>query len=307
MPVVTASATQAYSRKGVQRLLGISERQLRNWEKRTFVAPADTYAFSDLLALRTLAGLAKAKISTGQIHRALTALRVRLQGIRDPLTELKLYPEGRKIRVQFAGSKMEPLSGQLLLDFDRAEFEKMLAFPPGGDQAAIAPQQRRRIEAERWFERGLELEQAGASIEEVILAYQKAVELDPSSPGALVNLGTVYFNVRAWRDAERNYRKALEVDPEYALAHFNLGNLLDEKGDRAGALAHYQSALQLHPGYADAHYNTALLYQATGQTLKAVQHWKAYLKIDPSSTWAAIARRELAKLRDSAIVRGTRD
>lgn len=306
MPVVTASATQAYSRKGVRRLLGISERQLRNWEKRTFVTPAETYAFSDLLALRTLAGLAKAKISTGQIHRALTALRGRLQGIRDPLTELKLYPEGRKIRVQFAGSKMEPLSGQLLLDFDRAEFEKMLAFPHSGDQAVNAPQ-RRRVEAERWFERGLELEQSGAPIEDVILAYQKAVELDPSSPGALVNLGTVYFNVRAWRDAERNYRKALQVDPDYALAHFNLGNLLDEKGDRSGALKHYQSALQLHPSYADAHYNTALLYQATGQTLKAVQHWKAYLKIDPSSSWAAIARRELAKLRDSAIVRGTRE
>ncbi len=302
---MTATATQAYSRQGVRRLLGISERQLRIWEKRTFVAPAETYAFSDLLALRTLAGLSKAKISTGQIHRALTALRGRLQGIRDPLTELKLYPEGKKIRVQFAGSKMEPLSGQLLLDFDREEFEKMVSFPQTNEHPA-APF-RRRFEAERWFERGLELEQSGGPVDEVILAYQKAVELDPCSPGALVNLGTVYFNARAWREAERNYRQALEVDPEYALAHFNLGNLLDEKGDRAGALKHYQSALQLHPSYADAHYNTALLYQATGQTLKAVQHWKAYLKIDPNSSWAAIARRELAKLRDSAIVRGARE
>jgi len=31
------------------------------------------------------------------------------------------------------------------------------------------------------------------------------------------------------------------------------------------------------------------------------------LKIDPGSSWASIARRELSKLRDSAIVRGSRE
>jgi hypothetical protein len=36
-----------------------------------------------------------------------------------------------------------------------------------------------------------------------------------------------------------------------------------------------------------------------------VQHWKKYLKLDPASTWADIARRELEKLRQSTIVRGT--
>jgi hypothetical protein len=38
--------------------------------------------------------------------------------------------------------------------------------------------------------------------------------------------------------------------------------------------------------------------------MKAVQHWMAYLKLDPSSEWAIIARRELDKLRDAAVVRG---
>jgi tetratricopeptide (TPR) repeat protein len=97
------------------------------------------------------------------------------------------------------------------------------------------------------------------------------------------------------------------VDPNYALAHFNLGNLFDEKGDRTKALGHYTKALQIHPTYADAHYNVALLYQSLGKTMEAVRHWKAYLKIDPNSSWAAIAKRELGKLRDSTIVRGNRD
>jgi len=35
-----------------------------------------------------------------------------------------------------------------------------------------------------------------------------------------------------------------------------------------------------------------------------VHHWKAYLTMDPSSAWAAIARRELAKLKEAAMLRG---
>jgi tetratricopeptide (TPR) repeat protein len=64
------------------------------------------------------------------------------------------------------------------------------------------------------------------------------------------------------------------------------------------------AALRISPNYADAHYNIALLYQGARQNMKAVRHWMAYLKLDPSSEWATIARRELDKLREAAVVRG---
>jgi tetratricopeptide (TPR) repeat protein len=295
---------QAYSREAVRRLLDVSERQIKSWEKQRFIAAVESYTFPDLLALRTLLGLRKNKFPAAQIRRALAALRERLRDVENPLTELKVYSEGRKIRVQFEGTRMESLSGQLLLDFDRAEIEKLLSFPEKTGATDKAGAQKKRLDAEQWFEKGLELEQTGAPMAEIVNAYERAVELDPASAGALVNLGTVYFNARAMREAERHYRRALEVDADYALAHFNLGNLFDEKGDRAMAMGHYIEALRVHPNYADAHYNIALLYQAMGQNLKAVRHWKAYLQVDPSSSWASIARRELGKLRDSTIVRG---
>jgi len=305
--VPAPSATlQAYSREDICRRLGVSERQLKSWEKQHFVAAGGSYTFSDILALRTLMALRENKIPTSQIRRAVDAVRKRLRDVRNPLHELKIYSKGKKIEVQFEGQKMEPISGQLLLDFDEAEIVKLLSFPapPSGKNDA---KQKSRHEAEHWFEKGLELEQTGAPMEKIVEAYRQAAEIDPRSAGALVNLGTVYFNARDLREAERHYRRALEVDPEYALAHFNLGNLFDERGDRAVALSHYQAALRVHPNYADAHYNVALLHQSTGQALKAVRHWKLYLKLDPNSSWAAIARRELAKLKESTIVRGTRE
>jgi tetratricopeptide (TPR) repeat protein len=299
---VPASATsQAYSREDVRRLLDVSDRQLQSWQKQNFVSTSGSFNFSDILALRTLIGLRENKIPTSQIRKAMDAVRRRLKDVRNPLTELKIYSQGKKIRVQFEGRKMESLSGQLLLDFDEAEINKLLSFP-GQSRGARRAETKR--EAEHWFEKGLELEQLGAPMEEIMAAYQKASELDPASAGALVNLGTVHFNARKWQDAERHYRRALEVDPQYALAHFNLGNLFDERGERAEALSHYLSALHIHPSYADAHYNIALLYQSIGQPLKAVRHWRLYLKLDPNSSWAAIARRELEKLKDLTIVRG---
>jgi tetratricopeptide (TPR) repeat protein len=305
--VSSPAAKQVYSREEICRVLGISTRQLRSWERQDLVKSSGSFGFSDMLALRTLIGLRAEKIPPAQIRRALHALRDKLKEVGNPLTELKIYSQGRKIQVQFAGRKMEPISGQLLLDFDQEEISKLMAFPTGGAEKSKAKPHQARREAEHWFEKGLELEQAGAPVEEIIGAYTKACAIDPNSAGSLVNLGTVYFNLRDWRRAEQHYRQALEVDPEYALAHFNLGNLFDERGHRNNALTHYLAAIRIHPGYADAHYNLALLYQSVGQPLKAVQHWKLYLKLDPGSSWAAIARRELAKLKESTIVRGPKD
>ena len=118
--MAAAAPAEGYSREAVRRLLDISERLIRSWEKQNFVAHAESYNFSDLLALRTLVGLRKNKIPAAQIRRALAALRDRLKDVENPLTELKVYAEGRKIRVQFEGARMESVSGQLLLDFDQA-------------------------------------------------------------------------------------------------------------------------------------------------------------------------------------------
>jgi tetratricopeptide (TPR) repeat protein len=304
--VPASSAKQAYSREEVLRLLAVSERQLRAWERQKLISSSESFSFKDLLALRTLAGLRSNHVPAALIRNVLAALREKLADVQDPLAELKIYAHGKKIQVQIGGNKMEPISGQLVLDFDQAAISNLLSFTPKPVAHSHAVgQQKSRKEAERWFEKGLELEHAHAPLEEIIAAYRQATEIDPASAGALVNLGTVYFNARNFAEAECQYRKALDIDGNYALAHFNLGNLFDEMGDRARALTHYLAALQIHSNYADAHYNIALLYQSTNQTMKAVRHWKTYLKLDSTSEWADIARRELSKLRESTIVRGT--
>jgi tetratricopeptide (TPR) repeat protein len=299
--VAGTAAKQAYTREETRRLLRISERQLASWEQQKFIEPVDAYGFRELLALRTLIKLRHSRVSPAQVRRAIAVLRTKIKQGENPLTDLKLYVDGKKIRVEIDGHTMEAGSGQLLLNFGQQELSRLLQFPVkdrGGEERT------QRLSAERWFQRGLDLEQSGAAADEVIGAYQKAIELDPKSAGALVNLGTIYFNARKWIEAEKHYTQALDVDPEYSLAHFDLANLYDERGDRDRALSHYEAALRISPNYADAHYNVALLYQGSNQPMKAVRHWRTYLKLDPHSHWANIARRELTKLREATVVPG---
>jgi len=292
---------ELYSRAEVLRLLGISDRQLRKWEQHDLVRPSQDFAFSDLIALRTLIKLREGKVPPAKIKLAMTALRKKLAHVSDPLKELKVFSEGKRIRVEIAGNQMEPVSGQLLFDFDRRELSRLLSFPK---ESGRAQEKARKDSAEGWFQKGLELEQTGAPVEQAISAYEMAAKLDPNSAGALVNLGTIYFNAKQWSRAEAYYTRALEVDSSYALAHFNMGNLYDERGKLKLAMKHYEQAVQLNPTYADAHYNLALLHQGNGQVMEAVRHWKIYLKLDPSSAWGAIARRELDKLRRSTVLQG---
>jgi len=296
-----------YTRDEVCRLLGIRESVLEDWEDHGFVQRAEQYAFKDLVALKTLRQLRARRMPAARIRLILESLRAKLHHIADPLQELKIFTDGRRLAVQVDGRKMEPLTGQLLLDFDQEELRRMLEFPSRRAERTLAQEMENRMrEAEQWFERAVEMEQVGAPPEQIIAAYEKALERDPDAPAPHVNLGTFYFHMRRWKEAESHYRAAIALRPGYALAWFNLGNLHDELRDPDRALECYLKAMEADPKFADAHYNAALIYQSRRDTLNAVRHWQQYLKLDPTGYWAGIARRELARLKAETLVPGAR-
>ena len=290
---------EEFSRSDVRRKLGLSERQLRAWERLGVMTAAEFYSFSDLIALKTLVKLRENRIPNKQIGRALESLRRRLPRVRQPLSELRIVSDGRTIAVKLPGEKMEAISGQMLFEFETSDLASLKTLPDRQpDRTAL-----RLRDAEAWFQKGLELEEAGAPPEQAIEAYRNAVGLNPSAAGGWVNLGTIYYRQRHFQEAESCYCKALATDPTYALAEFNLGNLYDEQGRIGDAFEHYRRALAINPHYADAHFNLALLSERTGEALQAVSHWKAYLKLDSTGHWADIARRQLDQLRNATLIR----
>ncbi len=293
---MAVAPNEEYSRAAVRRKFGLSERQLKSWEKEQLLSRLETYSFSDLISIQTLIKLRENRIQPRQIGRAMASLRKKLDWVKHPLSELRIVSDGRKIAVHIGGQKMEAISGQILFDFDTAGLRDVKTFP----------ERKRSVnsmrESETWFQRGLELEETGAPVTQAIEAYRKVLELNPEAAGALVNLGTIYYRQRKFAEAERYYVDAIAADPAYPLAQFNLGNLYDEQGRIPEAFDHYRKALHLNPQYADAHFNLALLCERSGEALKAVHHWKCYLKLDNSGEWAEIARRQLDRLRQATVI-----
>lgn len=288
---------QVYSPKQASRHARVSEQLLRSWQKQGLLPTGRLFVPEDLETIRAFASFYHGGLAGKDFRQAVDWIvaRVGAEGLR----QARLIRRGKRRTLKLPGQEIELWSGQLKFRFDGSDAVMLEAREKENEV------RRRKQEAEHWFQKGLELEQHGAPMENIIAAYKKAAELDEKTAGAMVNLGTIYFNARMWRDSEKYYAKALEADPNYPLAHFNLANLYDERGERAKAFHHYEEAIRLKPAYGDAHYNLALLCQAQGQIMKALKHWKSYLKLDPSSSWSAIARREMRKLQDS-VIEGTK-
>jgi len=298
-----------FSRQDLCRILRVSDRQLATWQRKGLVPASEAYNFSDLLTLKTIRELRKNHVPIKRIQRSLEAMRTKLAETEHPLSELKISIDGRRILVDYSGTKLEPVSGQFRFDFEtRRAGASVRVMKPGG--AASSPGAPGAVpqgpvgaaralsakqEAEGWFAEGLRLEEKPDCLEQAIAAYRQAIALNPEAAGAYINLGTIYYNLHRLGDAEGCYRAAADIDPQYALAFFNLGNVFDERGNLEEARRNYEDALKINPQYADAHYNLALVLEKLNLRGKALPHWRRYLKLDPGSPWASYARQQLAR------------
>lgn len=253
------------------------------------------YSFSDIGTLKALVRLRKQGLPAHRLRAMRAGLQecLRKAGWEGAWSELSLHPEGKRLAVCLDGLRMEPATGQLLFNYGTLAGEtKVRALEPSARQGA-ALRADRQLRADRLFEAGLRYEASPESIPKAVRAYLRALELNPQATGALINLGTIYYNRRQFPEAEKCYRAAAALDPGCALVQFNLGNVCEETSEQGNALEHYQQAIHLDPYYADPHYNLALVYERLGKHGKALEQWRAYLKLDPHSSWAAHARRRI--------------
>ena len=280
-----------FSRQDALRILRIHPKQLRGWERSGLIAPSDSYSFQDLVQLRKLRDLRSMRLSAASIRASVTAMRS-VSGMVNPLLEAGTARRGSRLIFRHSGAAMEPITRQLVFDFDAGgnRIPAALGRPVLSSMQCEARANNLFLEAVRCEESG--------KIAEASDLYQEILDLDPQHAPACINLGTIHYNQRKFQEAEHLYRQASVVDPEYALAFFDLGNVLDELQLLPEAIEAYRSAIRLVPGYADAHYNLALAYERTGQRRKALRHWTAYLRLDPIGPWANHARGQQRKILD---------
>jgi tetratricopeptide (TPR) repeat protein len=280
--------TDRFGPEEVQRILGLNAKQLEYWDRLHLVSPRKEsgdrfYDFRDLIGLRTVKQLVEEGVPANRLRRALAALRDKLLHAQASLSELRVLSDGKDILVERGGTRLEPLSGQFVLNFETSELDQR-----------VRVMARRGPDADEWLATALEYEAEGETRAQAINAYEQALCLDPEKLDALLNCGTLCYEEGDFKKAAEYFSRALRVDPESALAHFNLGSVLEEVGRLEAARLHLRNAVRLNPNYPDAHYNLAFVSEKLGAYNEARRHWQAYIGLDPASPWCGYARQRLA-------------
>jgi tetratricopeptide (TPR) repeat protein len=279
-------ASDRFSPEDVQRILGLTGKQLDYWDRLRLVSPRKEqgnrfYDFSDLIGLRTVKQLVEKGVPANRLRRALTALREKLVQVQMPLAELRILSDGKDVIVERHGARVEPLSGQFVLNFETRELDEKV-----------------RVIAERnaddWLALALEYEAVKKTRTETIDAYDRALRLDPARIEALLNCGTLHYEDGNLEKACEYFGRAISSQPDSALARFNLGSVLEEMGDVHAARKHLRQAVRLDPNYPDAQYNLAYVCEKLGAFAEAREHWQAFLKLDPAGPWSSHARQRLS-------------
>jgi len=284
--------TDRFSRDEVQRILGLSPKQLDYWDRLELVSARKDqgnrfYDFRDLIALRTVKQLIETGVPASRLRRALAALREKLSQVEAPLTELRVLSDGKDVIVEREGSRLEPVSGQFVMNFDTREL---------GDEVQVISERG----ADEWFAVALDYEADRANRKtwaEAIHAYENALRSDPGRTDAWINCGTLYYEQGNFEKASECFRRAIDSDSNSALAHFNLGSVLEEMGQLEEARQRLRQAVRLDPNHPDARYNLALVSEKLGAFDEAREHWQGYLQLDPASPWSDYARQRLVASR----------
>jgi tetratricopeptide (TPR) repeat protein len=286
--------TDLFTRREVTRLLGVSETRLRSLDRTKVVSPSGqrgrhrAYTFQDLIALRATRELLNHRVRLRDVARAIGALRQALPRVTRPLQELRIVGDGRRVTVRSDAGVFEPLTGQMVLNFEVQSLRD--------DVVRLLRPDRTSGRAKTAYDLYIEatgLDEDAATYEQAEELYSRAIRLDPSLSIAYTNLGNIRFRRGDEPGAETLYRRAIEIDPEQPEAHYNLGYVMLERGEAQQATAFFERALRGDPRFSDAHFNLAMAWEQLGERARARPHWKRYLELEPVGTWSDVAREHL--------------
>ncbi len=193
-------------------------------------------------------------------------------------------------------TRKNSVSNAEILEKDNPEFSALLGKTQNGSASAEVyfqlgkAYQDFRIydEAQRYFQRAIQLEPENASYHEQfgrlwrdsgalelgVNSVQQALLLKPEAAATWNTLGTLYDKLGRRKQAQEAYLKAVEIDPALGYVHSNLSfsYLQDENLDRA--IYYGQKAIRLNPSLAVAHNNLGLAFGMQGDFAAALEEFR---------------------------------
>ena len=192
---------------------------------------------------------------------------------------LKLWPSATRMRA--------PLASAYRATGNVAKAEETLrGFSPAGLEPTVADPLAdlldSRVASFRGLvKRGQRFGRAG-EFESAATAFQAAVDIKPSDPEALANLGISLANLGRLDQAVGVLEKSLALEPANALAQMSLGVVYDRQGKDTDARTRYQATLERDPKNVDALVYLGDLEMRGGRPVDAALRYRQALAQAPT-------------------------
>jgi tetratricopeptide (TPR) repeat protein len=108
--------------------------------------------------------------------------------------------------------------------------------------------------------------------------YAVVLKTEPRDPAALYNSGVIYIELDAGAKGEALLWKVLESDPTHALAAKALGTYYADLGHYRSVIKAVRPVVEADPTLADLQYLMGLAYEKTGRLDWAIERYKLAVK-----------------------------
>ncbi|MBU0476146.1 MAG: tetratricopeptide repeat protein [Bacteroidetes bacterium] len=162
-------------------------------------------------------------------------------------------------------------------------YQKVIELDPNN---AIAYDKLQEIYAKRtdkltstdWFQKGYNAQELG-ELDNAILYYQKAIELNPNYVDAYYNMGNAYGKNDNADKAIECYQKVIEIAPNYTDAYLYMGLAYGTEGDFDEAIMCFKKVIELDPNNASAYLDMGLVYGSEGDFDEAIRCIKKSIRL----------------------------
>lgn len=124
-----------------------------------------------------------------------------------------------------------------------------------------------------WYGLAYTSELAGEDLDQVLIYYERAINLDPTYKEAYYYAGTIYGDLGQKDKAKAYLKKVIDLDPFDFIAYNDLGSLYEEENDLDQAKTYLEKSISLNPNYYLSHFNLGVVYKKTGDHDKALEEY----------------------------------
>jgi len=121
--------------------------------------------------------------------------------------------------------------------------------------------------------------------EEALIYSKQALVLDPKRWGTYSSIGWIYKFLRQYELAEEFYFKAIELAPDAVSNHSGLAAVYSEQGIYEKAILSYQKAVKINPSRHWAHHDLAVCYHVARYFEEAIVEFEKAIKLSPDQPW----------------------